>query len=155
MSIDLNVTSTGLRQPPSPYDEIHLELVFTLVSTYLPVDHVLKNPGAPSFRQRLNLECAYPEPLIGQLKEAHRLTEQLYTIYKICCLSKYFYNSLQGALVALKKTIVEIVSKIHSNCEDSGPTGAICLNDCVNHAFYLKVLRVYFFHKPNALCKCS
>ena len=82
----------------------------------------------------------------GQLDEAHQLTEKLYGLLEYSLISKKVYKGLTEQRNILSQRIVEIVTAIQD-----GDRGTKCLRECVDQGAYLKVFRVFFFYKPNAL----
>jgi hypothetical protein len=83
-----------------------------------------------------------------RLDKAHELAEKLYLCFNLTCITKNHsvYASFKPVRDSFVDKIVTIVSSIHEE-----PRGSLCMKECVDSGWYLTVLRIYFFYKPEAL----
>ncbi|MBI2743738.1 MAG: hypothetical protein HYX48_07475 [Chlamydiales bacterium] len=83
---------------------------------------------------------------VTRLDEAHALTERLYPLNNISLLGKFSYQELKQRREDFFKRLVEIIAPIQEELR-----GARCFRELVDSGCYLKVLRVFFFHRPQVL----
>jgi hypothetical protein len=93
----------------------------------------------------LDGEIAY-DLYLPMLESAHLLLEKFYCILTFSKASKKLYDLFEEKRARLIKEIVQNVS----DCESS-ENGKNNLHRCINEGAYLKVLQIFFYHKPKLL----
>lgn len=83
---------------------------------------------------------------LERLDKAHDIAEQLCIIFTLSCKTQHLYRGFKTRRNELSEKIVTIVTSVHQEKE-----GSRCLRECVDSGWYLTVLRIYFFYKPEAL----
>jgi hypothetical protein len=83
---------------------------------------------------------------IESLDQAHAFVEHFYTVFTLSQVSKAFFKHFEET----KKGLIKSVQTIISNLQDED-SGTKCIRECVDQGCYLKMLRVYFSYKPEAL----
>ncbi len=81
-----------------------------------------------------------------RLEQAHQIMERLYVVYHVSLTSKTIYNNLTPQRENLLREINKEVEACYNEKE-----GSRFIRECTDTGYYLQVLRIHFFCRPQLL----